>query len=298
MCCDHPPESVVEDTHTADLICTACAHVVQPDCLRRPWSASAPKMAPTDTTPTPRPSGSNPACMRAHTLLLRETVLDVCSLLHLEETTCLVDTVCHILQQQLGVCSSNADEEGADSAISHGRVRGGRGARPELADDKFRVKLAYAICEALNRQGTPRPPQAVAALCDVPPGSLLRLEKEFNLRPTYCQPEQYVDTVCAMLELPYLVSGIASMLCKHLQDALYGAKPESLVIASVLAAVEKVREKGEEGGADFAPHVTLPNLCKLFDVKSKSVLQMKEYMPGLTLEVCWVNGKKYRYWVH
>jgi hypothetical protein len=287
----------VDDQHTADLICTECAHVVSGPVgsAARAAAAATAECSPRSSSPAAGsaapPRRARPTRgLNAATVLLRETVLDVCSLLHLEGSACLVDTAVHILQKQLGVVRAQPGrpytgitrrrrkEEEEEEEEEEKKL--------ELSDGKFRIKLAYAIYEALNRQGTPRSPHAIAALCDVPPGKLLRLEKEFNLRPSYCPPSQYVETMCTMLELPFFVSGIATMLCKHLQDYFYGAKNEALVVVCVLAAVERVRELGfEKGGADFAPHVTQANLCRLFDVRSRSLLRLREYLPGFTLQM-------------
>ena len=276
--CDH--NTVIEDQHTGDLVCSDCAFVLgpvytAPSSGKRDltWSSSTlmhhvtsdkpPGRAMTCTEHLSPPLSFD--CKQEERLYLdgaqlrlRETVLDVCGQLHLEQSPCLVDTVCHILHQ-------------LETQPSMFR----------LTSEKCRAKLAYALYEALNRQGTPRSPRSIAAYCDVSPKSLLHVEKLFSMQTTYCVPSQYIETACTMLQLPYVVSCISVMLCNYVQDRHYGSIPETLVAASIWATVKRIRilEKDES----LFPWVTTEAFTALFGITARSLIKVTHLLPEFTV---------------
>ena len=261
--------SVIEDQHTGDFVCTDCAFVVD-----QVYAAGFPVTDKSCQVTSHLPAKPTllhhvASSMASHTpkkqlyldggkLHLRETILDVCSQLHLEHSACLVDTVCHILNQ-LDVCSATFS----------------------LTNAKCRAKLAYAMFEALNRQGTPRSPQLIATHCDVTPKSLLHLEKQFTMCTTYCVPSQYIETACTMLELPYVVACVATMLCNHIQDKHYGLVPETLVAGTILAAVKRFRVLEDNEGLFHT--VTTDALTDLFGIKARSITKVIQLLPDFTI---------------
>jgi len=185
---------------------------------------------------------------------LREQLMDASAILHLDNR-CLIDSAVHLFQQLRGDCQ-------------------------RLQAPAQRGKLALALWEALNRQGSPRAPQDIAFICGVEPRRMLLLEKESAhlMQPTYCPPSSYVATICAVLDLPYQVARIIEEVVTKIQDRHLGRKPES-VVGAVLMAVCNNANHVE------ASHIDVKYLCDILQVTPVSLRTIGRLLPADVIEL-------------
>lgn len=241
---DCPRGSVLEDETTGDLVCRNCCLVLGQIYM--------------DTTPAPpRRVGFAVSTypMKAVEYQARETIMNVCSHLNLD-TTCLVD-----------------------SALFIWRELSERDSRParflSMTSTKCRARLAYAIMEALNRQCTPRSPELICQTCDVTVGDMLKLEGVCGNVMTYCDPHHYVDTACAVLELPFWLTKLVVQLAMTTQKSHFGFKPEPLVAACIWSVVCKVAKESGQSVKMTSDKI----ICDLLGVSKRSMLAWLKRLP-------------------
>jgi len=243
--CEHTSD--ITDLSSGDRVCTECGLVldermaVEPDrvepSVRAPvhfrkqlvcrWQASQPPPAADDNavdgTATfaaqPLPSGTGPT--PAEELRLREEILDIACLIHMD-TGLLVEQTLDVLREVTGRPAADRAQSGRPALI------------PALITGRERAVLAFAIWEAMNRIGAPRPPHDVAFLCGVEPGELLRVERQHpSATSTYCRPSQYVDAICGCLQYPKSIVNAVRTYVERIEDEVYGRRPELIVAACI-----------------------------------------------------------------
>lgn len=249
-----PRGSISEDDGTGDLVCRNCGLVlgqVYMDTSPTPW---------TEFTAAPLSFGGPPKT--ANEYQARETIMNVCSHLHLD-TTCLVDSAMSIWR-----------ELNSDSS------RPAR-ARFSMTNTKCRAMLAYAIMEALNRQCTPRSPELICQACDVTVGDMLKLEGVCGNVLTYCEPHHYVDTACAILGLPFWMTKLVVELAVVTQKTNFGFKPEPLVAACIWSILCSVRSAI---GPNTVPNEINENhIYDMLGVKKRTALTWMKKLPEYEL---------------
>ena len=181
--------------------------------------------------------------------------MDVCSILHLDNG-CVVDTALHILSKM----------------------------RPKYPE-KARCELAYAIWEALNRQGTPRPPHQITSICNVPPSSILKMEKIYGVQSSYCNPSHYMDTACCLLNIPFHLARLAKELLSQVEQRYYGRSPEALIAGSILSLVEKIRGSSMylHSSSDYLDHININMLACQFNTTARTVRAVLRLFPSYRL---------------
>jgi hypothetical protein len=144
----------------------------------------------------------------------------------------------------------------------------------QKSDFKERVAIAFSVCNVMARQHTPRPPQYVARLCDVPVRSVLavcsslsigpeerrRLRREdYELEET--APEDYVDVVCAHLGVPFKTATDVRSVAERARWILHGRHPT--VIAAAAARLVFEQEALDER--------LTGSFCELLDCSERTV---------------------------
>lgn len=183
---------------------------------------------------------------------MRETVLDVCSQLHLD-ATCIIDSVIHVMQNVLKIFPY---------------------CKFSLFSTKGRSILAYSICEVLNRQKTPRFPKEVASVCDIVPAEILKIEKAVWLNggeTTHCMPSMYANYACCQLGLSFSFSKEVQEVLRQTEEVLFGHTPEALTAAAILHILRgRSDEKQSVDRKTLITHFrisarTIDAICKKFD---------------------------------
>lgn len=140
----------------------------------------------------------------------REFIIDVCEVLNIR-TTYLVDSAYNILKRM-------QDEKDLD-----------------IHFNKYvRAKAAFAIWEALKRQGTPYNPHVIANCCAVPHHYLLTIEKKYVKDYPITDASEYVERICDLLGIPYKLTIILQKIVADLQYEYAGCHPETLIGAVIL----------------------------------------------------------------
>jgi hypothetical protein len=312
--CAH--EHVCDDEHTGDRICTECGTVVgavfsgtPPDSGMVTSSSTmlgggSPKVVADSWLASSSSSSSVPT---AQMLKARETVANVCAGLYLDSAV-LVDTVLHIFLQTncLKLDYENRPEPEEEERIAISLELPDYQARhwphtqrlqapswrvpvleqrPEneiinMSSVAHRAKLAFAILEALAREGSPRSPAEIATHLDVLPRHILAVENHCCTPTTYSAPSQYVERAVAFLDLPFYVGMLAQNLCKRVEEDFYGYRPEGLVAASIWFIVEKVREK-EHSPYMFGADMNLKMICNTLGISESTAGNCFSKLPKL-----------------
>ncbi len=137
--------------------------------------------------------------------------------------------------------------------IYGGRASGRRGFRK--SESKELVAVAFSICNTLARQGIPRPPDYItdvlgltprekSALLKIP--AALNLDAEERVRLRRCdyelkniEAEEYIDTLCSILEVPFHLAGRARETAQRATWLLHGRLPTVLAAASLQLELER-----------------------------------------------------------
>jgi len=122
--------------------------------------------------------------------------------------------------------------------------------RQDHAFDENEI-IAYALWETLNREKVPQSPKDIAHVCEIKTIKLLEMTKFFYTSTTSCPPESYVSRICELLNVPFKIQKIVTVL---LADITYCGifKPESMVVACLIVLADYLREKNPY----FLPHVS------------------------------------------
>jgi hypothetical protein len=166
---------------------------------------------------------------------------------------------------------------------NYARVYGSRGPRPGFrkCDFKRRVAVAFSVCNTLARLHMPRPPSYVTRLCDLPTtrpllnlpfhlrlerGELDALRREdYELRDG--RPQEYVDTACSHLGIPFSAAGEAVSEAERAEWVLHGRHPTVLAAAAIQRVLGRRGELGEARRAE---------LCHAFDCRQRTVDRVLE----------------------
>ena len=283
--CTH--DSVYEDEHTGDVVCTDCGFVIDTFFPQASvGSGGAKNLADSEITGD---ESTNKRFKRdealggmdessAQVLQAREIIADVCAHMH-EEAPCLIDAVLHIYLEVGGLtlsyegCCDSEEQQSKSTPQPPSKKR----TLINLTSINCRAKLAYALLEALARQGTPWSPLDIARRLDVHPKHILAVENKCCQPTTYSCPSQYMERICAFLGLPFYVGMLARQLCEHIEDDFYGFQPEGLVAACVLAIIEKVREK--EKSPYLFQQVTPDTASSLLGISLTTIMRCKSKLP-------------------
>lgn len=301
--CDHR-DSIITDYHSADSICTSCGFV-----LEERMSFSHREMSsishPPPTPDTRVRGGELQADMtmgrRGHKserestlrrqiydgrgeshaleLLIRENILDALATLHMEENSFLCDTAFNIF---LELSQLATDRCGNVCHFGGGKIE--TLTLKRLDSDKSRAFLAFAIWESLNRQGTPKSPHVVSAICRVEPNTILRIEKIFEKGSTYCDLTSFITTECDRIYVPYRKIKLVISLIEHVKYVTFGRKPLVVFIAflhSITCCLNKDKALPLQYSADR--HFTSDYLCNKYNICQKSVEKIVKLIPEFNI---------------
>ncbi len=158
--------------------------------------------------------------------------------------------------------------------IYGGRENGRKGFRKN--DYKERVALGFSICNTLAREGIPRPPDYIARLCNVNRRAFLNLpsilaldseelgrlrRRDYELKES--EAEDYIDTLCSFLGVPFHLAGRIVETARKATEALHGCYP------TVLAAASMQLELQREGLLET--RVRGRDICELLQCQQKTV---------------------------
>lgn len=145
-----------------------------------------------------------------------------------------------------------------------GRVYADRDARPGFRKSDFKERVAAAFCinNVLAREGMPRPARYVTELCGLDSARpLLDLTKSLNFdheerltlsREDYelasAPPQEYVDTLCAHLGIPFHVATQIRERVEQLEWQCYGQQPTVLVAAAMQMVLAQLGGNNGGGG--------------------------------------------------
>jgi transcription initiation factor TFIIIB Brf1 subunit/transcription initiation factor TFIIB len=136
-------------------------------------------------------------------------------------------------------------------AQNYRAVYGRRVARRLCRPDgrKRRIAVAFSICNVLAREGMPRPASFIAQACGLEDGTyrpLLDLPRSLGLtssdlrrlpRETYelldPPPQDYIDTLCGLLGIPFDLATQMYDVAERLQWECHGRHPPGIAAAAV-----------------------------------------------------------------
>jgi len=289
--CAH--EENITDLSTGDRVCTGCGLVlderipVEP-CHRQDGAVTSAPLPPRKKflhrwrSASP---GNIPACddnatdgsdegaakhfspsSRGEELRLREEILDIACQFYMD-TGCLVEQALSVLRE----IASAVDGE----RIAKRRVP----LFTAILSGQERAVFAFALWEAMNRIGAPRPPHDVAALCDASPRDMLRIERRHpRVGSTYCHPADYVDVICGCLQQSRATTAAVRARVERVQEELYGRRPELIVAACLY--LEQVGGPGQ----DAQDAGQLWELCSALDLKERSLWDLIQEVDAMEFE--------------
>lgn len=132
------------------------------------------------------------------------------------------------------------------------RIYGARKERQGFRKSTFKdkVAMAFAICNTMALQSTPRPAESVTNLLGLSSlKPLLDLPKTLNLSSSDLEclkkedyelidppPQEYIDVLCAHLKIPFAIAGEIRKRVEEVEWLLYGKHP-TVIAASILQKV-------------------------------------------------------------
>ncbi len=169
-----------------------------------------------------------------------------------------------LLDRVLDVLRSDCHRVRQTAARLYWKIYGGRPEAPSKgfrrSRHKERVAVAFAVCNTLAEEGMPRPVRYVTELCGLTSAlPLLHLTKSLRLGEDEISgmtpsehtllepsPQEYVDTFCAHLGIPFHVAGLIRERVGRLQWELFGRSPSVLVAAAATAVLRELGELSPE----------------------------------------------------
>ena len=305
-----------------------CGHVMGPTYAGSGGGDASPVTSAASQAPSASGGeGGGGGGLPPNVLQAREIIADVCARFYCE-STCLIDTVLYIFLEVSGLKLSyegsasmeEAEEQRKRDHMDQYWRRCEYMPAPESSRDwsppgplatgrplinmtsiACRAKLAYALLEALARQGAPRSPVDVAMRLDVLPRHILAVENKCCKPTTYSCPSQYMERICGFLGVPYYVGALARQLCVRVEDDYYGFQPEALVSACVLAVIDKIREK--ENSSFLFEATTLDTVTETVGISREAVQRCLKMLPPFRLRrtlfdsrVNSLDGDQYAFW--
>jgi hypothetical protein len=263
MACDHDVSTL--DYTTADEICTGCGVVMNRllgnmdqimESQGHPF-ANEPNMF-TRGDVNMRANGDvivrGKEVRRADVLRVREYIMDIASRLYIDNAT-LVDSALHVF---FGLMENNLNS---------------------LHHHRHLPRLALAIMEALDRQGTPKTPQTVADVVGIDPSAMLRVQRipgPHGIRSA----SNYVETVCDFARIPLGVTRLVKLVVEKLEERYYGRAPETLIGGVILSIVVKMRHDFNEKDLRIM-NIDRPFLTAHLGVSSRSIGRMMNSLHNL-----------------
>jgi transcription initiation factor TFIIIB Brf1 subunit/transcription initiation factor TFIIB len=149
---------------------------------------------------------------------------------------------------------------------------------------KERIAIAFSICNTLANEEMPRPPQYIAKLCGVSCRQLLNTVTHLKLseeelekmkREDYelasSPPQDYIDVLCSHLGIPFATGGEMRAVAEEARWILHGRYPTVIAAASMQLVLER---RGELNKTVFAEKI-----CEMLDCQQKTVnLSLKALM--------------------
>ena len=209
-------------------------------------------------------------------VILRDKILHACSLLHLDENAGYVECVVNLFKEGY-VQQCRRKRRNATSASSPPSPL------YALTTDESNFLLAFALWEALNRQGTPWSPHAIACMFGIDAQKLLKAEKQFGLGATYCGLLSQVETECNHMLLPYAVTKLVKSVAAKIETSCYGRKPQQIIAAclhSVIVQHDGLQAVGDRQRREW---LTAKYIQERFAADSKTIKKILNMLPEYTI---------------
>ena len=186
------------------------------------------------------------------------------------------ETVLHLLSQ----FNLDSDQVGQKAWEKFEKIYERRRREKKLqgSENREKVALVFAIATTLNEEKIPRPISHIANVCGLPArhlGRVLKINETLKLEERACfsdaQPGDYVNALCAHLQIPFSVGQQSERMLEReeIKWRLFGHRPQHLAAA----AVEKVlRVRGMPS--------RLKDLCRELACGEGSVSQILSKIPS------------------
>ena len=258
--CDHPQQHIVEDQSTGDSICSLCARVLGQSYSYSPPIVLHPRSRE-EILPLSSLSNDNWENVRwADKILLRESLMDICARLHLDNQ-CIVESVLSLYLRIL---------KKTDTPLN------------QLLQEKHRPKVAFALWEVLKRQNIGISPITVATVCEVLPSSLLDVEKMSGVQSTNPCPADFVSQLEEGMQLPFKAAQLIKKCAEALEEYMFGRKPENVTAAVAMCVAACVKVNKDENNEDTPEYwlriIDTTCVCRILNVRPKSVRPLIRFM--------------------
>lgn len=227
---------MIDDQVSGDQICLQCRHIL--------GKILFPSFTPVETR--------QETSLNVREIMVREFIMDVCEILQVN-TSFLVDSAFNILKNM------EIDRENGLSFSISGRA-----------------KVAFAIWEALNRQGTPYHPYVIAERCAVPAHYILDIEKKYLKDYPITDTSAYVERICDLMAIPFKITRVLQEIVITLQDRYQGRHPETLIGAVIVKCIVRSPEHA-------LLNVTEKSVSKCLGVKIKTIRKLVNELPNYRL---------------
>ena len=167
------------------------------------------------------------------------------------------------------------------------------GKRFRKTENKQNLALAFSIANVLSKLGTPRPVDSILMVCGVPQtrrGHLLQIDKWLNLDEeeknqmdpsTYewedPSPQQYVDSLCANLGIPFAIASQIEELAQSSEYAQYGRQPTVLAAAAMQTILRRLGYFSDQGGS-----LNPSDICEALGCQQRVVSEALRQYPFLS----------------
>ena len=168
------------------------------------------------------------------------------------------------------------------------------------SDKLTRFACTFAIVNVLNRLSMPRPPDHIAKLCGYPYERLAKLQKVektlslselelFRMKFEHyvlaaAAPEDYVDTICACIGIPYHVAGSIYANVLRVKSRLFGTPPPTIAATVICDTLRKLEERRKLCEKERKRLESL--ICEEFGINPASLIfkKLKRALAELDLE--------------
>lgn len=252
--CDDKHENTTFDVHTGEEICTTCGLVLDKG------------ISPNDVMCYSTILEEKSSTQLGFELMLRDKLLDICSILHFDGNALLIDTALHLYLEltKLPISEKTGGKAYSSSTASLQR---------QLFDhERNRECLAFCLWESLHRQGIAISAYKIAAVCEVLPSSLLKVEKDYKKSTTFCSLTEYVETCCNRLGFKYCFTKPTTQLANKVKCYFFGKNQDLIFIACLLSIY--MHKKRYQAG-DIDPY--LEDICTQHKSRDEVIEVMKTF---------------------